>query len=93
MMLMEYKIVNKVNSILPKSRDDKMNNILIHTDNEKVMHVIKESCHAHGWHKNIVSIGISDNSEPQMKTKASFESKEKLKTLISILQSHLSEMN
>jgi len=91
-MLMEYKIANKVNSILRNIRDEKMNNILIHTDNQKVVHVIKEINLNQGWHKRVISIGISENNNPETTVKACFENKEKLKMLISILQSHLEEM-
>jgi len=92
MMLMEYRIANKINTLLRRNQDDKMNNILIHSDNDKVVHVIKEINLVEGWHKRIISIGIADKESPQNVSRASFHSKEKLKMLIATLQSHLEEM-
>lgn len=91
-MMMEYKIANKVSSLFNNFQDEKMNNILIHTDNEKIIHVIKEINLVQGWHKRVISLGIANKENPQEISKASFENKEKLKMLISILQSHLEEM-
>ena len=91
-MLMEYRIANKVNGLIGHKHGERMNTILIHSDNSHVMHITKEYDSSTGWHKRVVSIEISDSENPSETVKASFQSKQKLKMLISILQSHLEEL-
>ena len=90
--MMEYRIANKVNGLISHNYGVKMNTILIHSDNDEVIHVSKEYDSSAGWHKRIISIAISQSEKPQTTVKASFESKEKLLMLIRILESHLEEL-
>lgn len=91
--MMEYKIENKVNSLVGHYKGNGMNNVLIYTESGQIIHVMRELDTALGWHKKIVSIGISDEESPDKITKATFSSKEKLTMLIRMLESYRNEMD
>lgn len=89
--MMEYKIANKIQGLLDH-KGEVMNTILIHSENEKIIHISKEYDSSTGWHKRIISVGISNAEKPHEITRATFESRNKLKMLIDILQNHLEEL-
>lgn len=90
-MMMEYKIANKVKSFT-HFQEERMNNNLIYSDNDHILHVIKEINFSKGWHKRTVTIAVSEKDNPQTSMRATFETKEKIRMLISLLESHMEEM-
>jgi len=85
---MEVKIANKVQSFLRDLSGDRMNNVLVHTGEGQVVHVMKEY-KLHQWHKPVVTIAIADENEPhKVLCSASFNSKDKVEMMIKLLESH-----
>lgn len=103
--MMEYKIANKMQSILghfagfklpeksqkkiKKINRERMKTVLVHTGTGQIIQVSKETVFLE-WHKKLVSISIADADDPTSIVKATFDSKEKLEALIKLLEHHKS---
>lgn len=84
-MIREYRIPNKIESILRNYKGDRMNNFMLNTGHGQIVHIVKEFI-ANEWHKPAISIGISNNQSPEKMVKATFTNKNKLNMLIKLLE-------
>lgn len=87
--MMEYRIANKVRGLMRNNHgENALNTILIYTETGSVIHLTKEYSGLNNWHRNTISLGIAEASNPAAIIKATIESREKLDSLIKILESY-----
>lgn len=91
-MMREYLIANKIRSLMGHFKGYEMNSFLIPLGEGKVVHVIREYDSAHGWHKRIISLGITTEGTTLNMIKASFGTKAHLDQLINMLLNYRDEL-